>query len=377
MNRNIKLFGGLVTMGALALTGCAPAADDGGGAAEAIDATELDGAVHYLIPTETIIRWETFDRPAFEDAMSKVAPDMQVAMLNGDGRVQQQMDQVQSALAEGSEAIVLVAVDPNQAAGALSAAAADNVPVICSSHACNGGPAYAYVTTDFYEIGEVQGAILAEEAAAHFEETGEALRVANMYGDPSFPMYVDIVEGKEAILQDSLDEGHLEIVCQEDALDWLPANAQDGMENCLTRTDDELDAIFVMNDDIGTASLAATTAAGLEDVKLYGGFDATIEGVRRVAAGQQAATMSIDYASFNETIADLVVTAIQGEPVPEDLVSATIDNGSEEEIPHVEQTNAVINSEDSIEKEIIETGIYTKEDICLEGAASESSFCAN
>lgn len=372
MKNRLKAMLGCAAISLLALAGCAPAANGEGD--KAAGAGDLTGKVYYLFPDQTTVRFETFDRPAFTKSMSEVAPDMEVVMLNADGRVQQQLDQVQSAIAEDAKAIVLVAVDPNQAAGALAAADSAGVPVICNSHACEGGPAYAYITTEFRDIGEQQGAILAKAADAHFEKTGKPLRVANIYGDPKFPMYVEMVEGMEPTVGKAVDDGHLEVVCQEDSLDWAPANAQKATENCLTRIDNRADAIFVMNDDAGTAAMAAATSAGLEDVKLYGGFDATIEGVRRVALGTQAATMSIDYVDFNRTTGDLVVSAVKGEDVPKDMYSRTFDNGSGARIPHIEQTNAVI-TQDNIQETIIDRGIYTKDDICSEGIAVDSAFC--
>lgn len=373
MKRKLSAVLGGLAIGALALTGCAPAAN-GGGDDAGEGSGELEGGVYYLAADNTIVRFENFDRPAFIESMGELAPDMEVDFLNAGGRVQQQLDQVQGAIAEDAKAIVLVSVDPNQAAGALAAADSAGIPVICNSHDCLGGPAYAYITAEFVDIGEVQGQILADAAEEHYEQTGEALRVANIYGDPSAPFYVEILEGKDPIVEEAIDAGYIDEVCQEDALEWQPSNAQRAMENCLTRVDNEVDAIFVMNDDYGTATLAAATSAGLDEVTVFGGYDASIEGVRRVAAGIQAATMSIDYADFNRVTAELVVAAVQGEPVPEDLYEEIHDNGSEDGVPHVERENAVI-TQDNIQETIVDTGIYTKDDICSEGIAVDSDFC--
>lgn len=366
-----KLGALLAAMALLApLAGCATE----GASPAAGDSSKLTGKVYFILPDRTTVRFEQFDRPKFEAAMKKYAPNIEVVTLNSEQKVQQQLNQVQTAVASDAKAIVMVAVDPDQAAGALGVAAASNVPVICDSHACNGGPAYAYLIAQFFEIGKKHGAELAKAALKHHEETGKPLRLAKMYGDPKYPFYTDQVKGIDEEIAPLIKAGTIQVVCQADALNWIPTNSQQAMDQCLTKTDNGVDAILTMNDDLGGGALAASSSAGAKDIMLYGGYDASLAGVQRVAAGMQAMDMSVSYDEMNDVAAQLAVAAIQGQKVPDKFKPGTYDNGHPGGLPEIKVSNVVI-TKDNIQDTVVNAGLYTKEQICQNSVASGSQFC--
>lgn len=360
---------------AAGLAACAPAANGGGDGGTAQTSNgKLSGKVYMILPDRTTVRFEKFDKPAFEAAMAKLAPDVEVVTLNSENDVQQQLNQVQTAIADEAKAIVMVAVDPDQAAGSLAAAADANIPLICDSHSCNGGPAYAYLIAKFKEIGETQAKKLAEDAKAYYDKNGKPLRVAYMFGDPKYPFYTDQVAGFDEVLKPVIDSGALDVVCQADALLWVPSNSQQAMDQCLTRTDNGVDAILTMNDDLGGGALAAAEAAGLKGITLYGGYDASLDGIQRVAAGIQPIDMAINYTDFNTVIAELVVASMKGEDVPAKFDATVYDNGYKDGIPQIEVNNSVITADD-IQKVVVDSGLYTKAEICDGSIAADSTFC--
>lgn len=344
------------------------------GGALAAGNDDLKGKVYFILPDITTVRFEQFDKPAFLKAAKELIPNVEVEVLNSENSVQRQTSQVQAAIANDAKAIVMVSVDPKQAAGTLALAAQAQVPLICAIHVCNGGPAYAYLTAPFVEIGTKQ----AETAAKVVEElnarTGKPVRLAKIYGDPKFPFYTDQVKGIDAVLNPLIESKKIDVVCEADSLLWLPANAQTAMTQCLTKTNNGVDAIFVMNDDTGGAALAATDSAGLKDVKLFGGYDASVAGVQRVAAGLQEMDMTVDYAKMNRLAVELVVHAMRGEPVPKEMVATQFDNGVKGGIPEVDAPNSII-TKDTIADTVIAAGLYSKDQICGKGVASESAFC--
>lgn len=337
-------------------------------------AADLTGKIYFIMPDFTTVRFEQFDKPAFLKAAKELVPDMSVEVLNSENNVQTQTSQVQAAIANDAKAIVMVSVDPMQTAGTLALAEQAGIPLICSTHACNGGPAYAYLTAPFVEIGQKQAQAAAKVIEDMYAKTGKAVRLAKIYGDPKFPFYTDQVKGIGEFLDPLIKAGKLEVVCQADALLWLPANAQTAMDQCLTKTHNGVDAIFSMNDDTGGAALAAVEAAGLKDIKLFGGYDATLAGVQRVAAGLQEMDMTVDYVAMNRLAVQLAVHAIKGEKVPADLVATTYDNGYKGGVPEVDAPNSVI-TKDNIQETVVNTGLYTKEQICSKGVAVDSAFC--
>ncbi|RWH16244.1 MAG: hypothetical protein E5X22_24325 [Mesorhizobium sp.] len=337
-------------------------------------AEDLTGKIYFIMPDFTTVRFEQFDKPAFLKAANELVPNMTVDILNSENNVQQQTSQVQAAIANDAKAIVMVAVDPMQTAGTLALAEQAGIPLICTIHACTGGPAYAYLTAPFVEIGQKQAQAAAKVIEDMNAKTGKPVRLAKIYGDPKFPFYGDQVKGIGEYLDPLIKAGKLEVVCQADALLWLPANAQTAMDQCLTKTHNGVDAIFSMNDDTGGAALAAVEAAGLKGIKLFGGYDATLAGVQRVAAGLQEMDMTVDYVAMNKLAVQLAVHAMKGEKIPANLVATTFDNGYKGGIPEVDAPNSVI-TKDNIQKSVVDTGLYTKEQICAKGVAADSAFC--
>lgn len=334
---------------------------------------DVTGKFYYILPDVETVRFEQFDRPAFEKAAAELMPNAQVEVLNSENNVQRQTSQVQAAIANGAKAILLITVDPKQAAGSLALAADAGIPVICMAHACHGGPAFAYLTAPFIEIGEKQAQKAAEVIEQHFSATGEPFRLAKIYGDPKFPFYTDQVKGIDPILDPLVEAGKLEVVCEADALLWLPPRAQTAMSQCIAKTDGQVDGIFAMNDDTGGAALAAVEAAEIGSVKLFGGYDASIAGVRRVAAGQQEMDMTVDYVGMNRLAVELSIMAAQGQTIPGDMIVTSYDNDYPGGLPEVHAINSVILPE-TIQEAVLDAGLYTREQLCG-GIAVDTDLC--
>ena len=139
-------------------------------------AADLTGKIYFIMPDFTTVRFEQFDKPAFLKAAKELVPDMSVEVLNSENNVQTQTSQVQAAIANDAKAIVMVSVDPMQTAGTLALAEQAGIPLICSTHACNGGPAYAYLTAPFVEVGPKQAQAAAQVIEDMYAQTGKAGR---------------------------------------------------------------------------------------------------------------------------------------------------------------------------------------------------------
>src|SRR5262249_51522404 len=158
----------------------------------------------------------------------------------------------------------------------------------------------------FEDIGDAQGKYLAEHLPAH-----RPVRLAYMLGDPKFTFYSEQMKGFDKSLKPLIDAKTVEVVCRADALLYLAANAQKNMEQCLTKTDNGVDGVVVMNDDTGGGVIAALTAQGLEGkVPVFGGYDATLEGIQRVLIGWQAADMAPPYKAMAKAAVHLIVSKV-------------------------------------------------------------------
>ncbi|MDX8482541.1 substrate-binding domain-containing protein [Mesorhizobium sp. VK24D] len=333
-------------------------------------AKELKGSVYLLVPNVSTLRWAKFDIPNITAALQKEAPGVKLEVLNANDNMQQQLSQAESALANGALGIILVAVDPPRSAGILAKADADGVPVVTYAHDPGAGPVAYHVVVPYSDIGEAQGKLLAENLPEH-----RPVRLAYMLGDPNFSFYSEQMKGWDKNINPLVANGSVEIVCRADAMFYLPANAQKNMEQCLTKADNKVDAAVIMNDDTGGGVVAALANQNLTGkVKLFGGYDATLEGIQRVLAGWQAADMAPGYKAMANAAVKLLLSKIEGQEPPADLVTTRFDNHFVKGgVPTFAGPNVFITA-DNVQTTVVDEGLFTKAEICT-GIAVGSAFC--
>lgn len=340
------------------------------GGMQSAQSADAKGTIYMLVPNVSTVRWSKFDIPNITAALKKFAPGMDLKVLNANDDMQQQVSQADAAIAGGAAGIILVSVDPPRSASILAKAAADDVPIVTYAHDPGKGPATYHVVVPYGDIGEAQGKLLAENLPEHWP-----VRIAYMLGDPKFSFYTEQMKGFDKYINPLVDNGTVKIVCRSDALLYLPANAQKNMEQCLTQTDNGVDAVVIMNDDTGGGVLAALQSQDLVGkVKLFGGYDATLEGIQRVLKGWQEADMSPDYKAMADTAVQLLVAKINKAEPPAGLTNGTFDNGfSKGGVPTSYSPNVFITA-DNVQKTVIDAGLYTKQELCT-GFAADSEFC--
>lgn len=107
---------------ALGLAACGGDDDDDGGGG--------GGTISYLLPESKTARYETQDRPLFEAKVEAECPDCEILYSNADQDTSKQQQQVEAAITEGVDVMVLDPVDSAAAAGLVSRAKQADIPVI-------------------------------------------------------------------------------------------------------------------------------------------------------------------------------------------------------------------------------------------------------
>ena len=333
-------------------------------------ADALKGSVYLLLPNVTTSRWEKYDVPNMKAALKAVAPGVELKVLNANDSMQQQIAQAEAAITSGALGIILIGVDPPRAASILVKADAEDVPVVTFAHDPGPGPIAYHVSVPFEDIGDAQGKYLADHLPAH-----RPVRLAYMLGDPKFTFYSDQMKGFDKNLKPLIDNKTVEIVCKADALLYLAANAQKNMEQCLTKSDNSVDGVVVMNDDTAGGVVAALSAQGLEGkVPVFGGYDATLEGIQRVLTGWQAADMTPPYKSMAKAAIDLLISKVEKKGAPAGLLNGTWDNKfMKGGVPAHIDPNVFI-TKDNIQHTVVDAGLYSKAELCT-GIAAKAAFC--
>jgi D-xylose transport system substrate-binding protein len=338
------------------------------GASTGGQVSQVTGSVSFLLPNTTTTRFIQHDSPAFVAAMGELAPGVTVEVLNAEGKPDQQLTQAESAINSGAKAIVLVAADPSLSGAVLQKAAEADIPVIGYEHEALDGPLYAQVIFDPKKVGEAQGQYFADNLPTG---TDGVVTISRIYGNNGDNYTMQDQAGQNEKIQPLIDSGKVKVACEDYAAGWDPAAAQQLVEQCLTRTQNQIDAVLAMNDGTASGAIAALQGQGLSgQIPVYGGQDANLEALKFILQGQQTDTVFKDYALEGATAAKVVIAALEGAEPPSSVINATFDNKAVQapaaflDVQSIDASNMQV---------VIDAGLYTKDEIC-EGIV-DVAFC--
>src|SRR3954447_22484385 len=146
------------TAAAVLLSACG-AADN----SDASDSSKKAAAIALFLPESKTTRYEAFDRPLFEAKVKALCADCKLLYSNADQDATKQQQQVEAALTQGADVLVLDAVDAAAVAPLVNQAKQRNVPVIAYDRLIAGISYEYYVSFDNVRVGEVQGKALLDE----------------------------------------------------------------------------------------------------------------------------------------------------------------------------------------------------------------------
>ncbi len=303
---------------ALVLAGCGDddSSDDGGGGG---------AQVALLLPETKTTRYEEQDRPNFERRVEELCPDCDVYYANADQDTAKQQQQAEAAITDGSQVLVLDAVDVEAASGIVERAKQAGIPVVSYGRLVADSDLDYYVSIDPFKVGQQQAQYLMDTLEANDVSEPRVVMVNGSPTDSNSKPY------KDGAL-DVFDKQGAEVVKSYDTPDWSPEEAQRETEQAITSLgSDGFDAVYVANDGMAGGAIAALKGAGIDPAtRPVTGQDAELSGVQRVLAGEQLMTVYQPIQDIAETAAELAVPLAQGEQPPADLAPDEVDNGAEQ-----------------------------------------------
>jgi len=339
---------------ALAIGACGDDDDDDGGGEEASGG----GTIAFLLPETQTARYEALDKPLFEAKVAELCPDCTVEYQNADQDPAKQQSQVEAAVTQGVDVMVLDPVDSTTAGALATRAAQADIPVISYDRLILDTPDLDYyVAFDSLEVGRQQGTALTERLVEDGNDTGPIVKIN---GDPKDNNATLFSQGSTEVFE---QEG-VEIAQEYDTPDWLPENAQREMEQAITATGaDKIKGVYAANDGTAGGAIAAMKANGMDPKQIpVTGQDAELTAVQRIIAGEQFMTVYKPIQPLAEAAAELAVAVANGEEPSADLVTGETDNGTEEVPTAVIDTVAV--TAENVNDTIIADEVYPVNEIC-------------
>ena len=244
-------------------------------------------------------RWKT-DEAAIRGALD--AAGATYVSADAQSSSGKQLSDIEQLIAQGVDALIILAQDASAIGPAVQAAADEGIPVIAYDRLIEDPRAY-YLTFDNVEVGRMQ-------ARAVLEAVPEG-RYVMIKGSPTDPNADFLRGGQQEVLQEAIDAGKIEIVGEAYTDGWVPANAQKNMEQILTANDNGVDAVVASNDGTAGGVVAALTAQGLEGLPVSG-QDGDHAALNRVALGTQTVSVWKDARALGQAAGEIAVALANG-----------------------------------------------------------------
>jgi len=244
-------------------------------------------------------RWQT-DEAAIRAALD--AAGAEYVSADAQSSAATQLSDIESLVAQGCDALIILAQDAQAIGPAVQMAADEGIPVVAYDRLIEDDRAF-YLTFDNVEVGRMQ-------ARAVLEAMPEGNYVM-IKGSPTDPNADFLRAGQQEVLQSAIDSGAITIVAEAYTDGWLPANAQRNMEQILTANDNMVDAVVASNDGTAGGAVAALTAQGMDGIPVSG-QDGDHAALNRVAMGSQTVSVWKDSRDLGTAAAEIAVAMAGG-----------------------------------------------------------------
>ncbi|WP_426502305.1 sugar ABC transporter substrate-binding protein [Dactylosporangium sp. McL0621] len=353
----------LVLASVLATAACtqaAPATQDTGNPGK-------DLTIAFLMPCSTCAdRFESKDKPYFEEAVKAIDPNIKVIAGNAQGDAAVQLQQAESALTNGAKVIVVSPFTAEAGASIVAKADAAGARVIAYDGAIEGAVPAAYVSFQNEKVGELQGQYL-------LDKLPPGATVAMINGDITSAPGREFKAGAHKILDPAFQSGRLKLGYESDTPGFDPAKGQQAMEQGLTKLADNVQGVVAPNDGLANAVITALTARKLNGKVLVTGQDATDAGLGSILAGNQSMTVYKSIRAEATATAQIAVALAKGDAAGvTGLTTSTVDNGTGK-VPAL-LLDPVAVTKENIADVVIKDGYSTKDKICAGLAADKCSL---
>lgn len=310
-----------------------------------------------LLPETKTARYESQDKPLFEQYVKEECPDCEVLYSNADQDSAKQQSQVEAAITEGADVIVLDPVDSESAAAMVNRAKQSDIPVISYDRLILDAPVDYYVSFDNTKVGELQGTKMSENLKKEGSPTGPIVKINGSPTDNNATLF------KEGSNQAFADAG-VEIAKEYDTPDWSPDKAQTEMDQAITALGkDGFNGVYAANDGTAGGAIAALKGAGIDPSTMsVTGQDAELSAIQRILAGEQFLTIYKAIKPEAKAAAQLAIATANGEDPPSGLVNGEEDNG-QGQIPSV-LLDPVAVTKDNVNDTVIKDGFWTVQEVC-------------
>jgi D-xylose ABC transporter substrate-binding protein len=297
-----------------------------------------------LMDSYEMERWER-DKDLFTLHVSELGGKVITDVANGDAAVQ--LEQAKKMLENGIDALVVVAVDQNEAAKIVDLAHSYNVKVLSYDRLIKNCDLDLYISFDNVEVGTLQANYITRVCPkGNYALIGGAVTDNN-----SFLLKI----GQMNVLQPLVERGDIRIVYDQFASRWTEEEGYRLMKECLEQNN-EIDAVIAGNDKLVTGALRAIHEKGISRPVYIAGQDAELMACQRIVGGEQTMTVYKPIEAIATKAADFAMQLAKGDKFTN--MNLSVNNGKRM-VPAVLLPPMIVNKE-TIRLTVVADG-YLKE----------------
>ncbi|EME56949.1 multiple monosaccharide ABC transporter substrate-binding protein [Amycolatopsis decaplanina] len=334
------------------------------------------GLVGVTMPTKSSERW-IHDGDNIKAALEKLG--YQVDLQYAEDDIPTQVNQIENQITKGAKLLVIASIDGTAITTQLQEAADKKIPVIAYDRLIRNTPNVDYYATfDNFKVGVQQATSLLtgfkvlKEDGSPGEGKGP-FNVELFAGSPDDNNATFFFNGAMSVLKPYLDNGTLVVKSGQTAfnvaaiLRWQAATAQRRMEDLLTKTyssGDKVQGVLSPYDGLSIGILSALKSNGYgtpgQPYPVVTGQDAEVASVKSIIAGEQYSTIFKDTRKLAETTVKMADAVLKGGKA-ETNNTTDYDNG--QKVVPAFLLESVILNKGNYQKELIESGYYTAEQL--------------
>lgn len=233
---------------------------------------------------------------------------VELLILDAGGDAAKQVEQIDSFIAQGVDAIIMQPQEQEACSPAVDKAREAGIPIVnCNSHTTSAPD--AYVGSNDAESAQIALGYIVERL-------GGKGNVAMMHGHPGQTAEVMRTQGAIEVIEQNPE---MTLIAEQTA-NWDRAEAMDLMQNWLQAYGDDIDAVFCQNDEMALGALNALVQANKKDDVIVVGVDAIDDAKQSVKAGELDATVFQDCKGQAEGSLEAAIKLARGEAVEAEIL---------------------------------------------------------
>ena len=299
----------------------------------------------------------------------------EVDMQYAEDIIENQVSQIENMITKEVDAIVIAAIDGNVLGDVVDKAADAGIPVIAYDRLImNTTNLSYYATFDNFKVGELIGSFIIENLGVEEGEVGP-FNMEVFGGSPDDNNAYYLYDGAMSKLQQYIENGSIVVKSKQlgmekvSTLRWDGATAQTRMDNLLGTyyTSENVHAVLSPYDGISIGIISSLKSMGYGhgnlELPIVTGQDAELSSIKSIIAEEQTQTVFKDTRILAKKTVEMVEAVLNGK---EAEVNDTESYFNNEMYVKSYLCEPISITKENYEKELIDTGYYTKDDLKLE-----------